>query len=779
MDRKTFLELLSRRVLFLDGAYGTEFFRYGIKEKFVEMLNIRAPHIVYEIHKFYVKAGVDLLLTNTFSANRIKLDSFKAGDLVKRINLEAVKIAKRASTSEQIIVGNISSTGMFIEPLGNISFDKAYTIFKEQAGILLNAGVDAILIETISDLKELKAAILAVRDISEEIPLIACMTFEKNGVSITGTSVEIFATILNDLDVDVVGINCTLEPEEMLFVFSKLAKYSKKPLCVKPNAGKPIFKRGILSYRLSPERFSRYMEEFVRMGANIVGGCCGTGPEHIKAMIERIGFTKPQKRKILVEEFLSSRTILKSTEPFLIIGERINVSGKKKFQNEIKEMNFQRALELATKQEQEGATAIDVNFGIESILSKEHFANFTKELDKISTIPVSFDIQTFEFLETALKEYVGRPLINSAFSNRKHLEKRLELIKKYGGLLVVLLMDKEVPESAEERLNLALRSVDIIKEHSISLSRIYFDPIVLPAGAGNDYHVTLKTIQLLSKKGLKTIIGLSNLTFGMKNRESMNAAFLALAVEYGANAAIMNPSENVTMSVLSGILMLNGKELIAEEIKLPENSLVYYIVNGKKEMLMEFVKNKLKNTSPIEISQNFLAEAMNKIGELYATGKIYLPQLMLASETVKPVFEYLNLLIEKTGTQKLGTVMLATVQNDIHDIGKNIVATILKSVGFEVIDIGKDVPVEEIIKHVVKFKPDILGLSAMMTTTVGHIKEIVEKLKKSKVETFVIAGGASMNEFLAREFGCYYAKNAIEAVKLCKSLISKKTKPKA
>jgi 5-methyltetrahydrofolate--homocysteine methyltransferase len=765
--------MLNERIYFLDGAYGTEFFKKGFKGV-IETLNITDKEMVFDLQKAYVDAGVDFLLTNTFSANRLKLKSLKVSYNIKDINYNAVKIAKQAAGQKNVyVLGDISSTGFLINPLGEVSFDEAYDVFKEQGEILLNAGVDGFIIETMSDLKELKAAILALRDLSQDIPIIAQMTFEENSKAVTGTSVEIFATLLNDLDVDVIGINCTLEPEKLLSVFRKLAKYSKKPISVEPNAGKPKLQRdGSIVYKTSPEKFAIYMEDFVEEGANIVGGCCGTSPEHIRLMVEFLKNRKPKIRKIIAEEFVSSRTKLQKISPFLIIGERINAAGKKKFQEKIKNKDFSKIVELSSMQEQEGAHVLDVNLGIEKLLDKSHFSLVVNTLDKIGSLPLSLDIQEFEFMEEALKEYVGRPIINSSTAKKEKLDNAIYLLKRYGGMLVLLTMKDKIPETAKERFEIAKEAVEYLEKNGIERNRILVDPLVLPVGAKKDPKVTVETIELLSKEGLMTSIGLSNLSFGMPNREALNSSFLTLCIDKGLSAAILNTSEKCTMNAIFGTLVLKGKELAKQEI-LKEDPLVEMILKKKDKELKQEIERLLEEYSPLQISQNILSKAMEHIGELYSKGVIYLPHLILAAETVTPVFEYLNSLLEKNDKQKIGTIIVATVEGDVHDIGKKIVATLFKSSGFNVIDLGKDVPASKILEEVKKHKPDILGLSAMMTTTIGRIKEVKDLLEKEGVKIPIIAGGASLNKEIAENFGVYYAKNASEGLKLSKKILKR------
>ncbi|WP_323128256.1 homocysteine S-methyltransferase family protein [Thermosipho ferrireducens] len=771
LTRKEFLGLLNERIHYLDGAYGTEFFRSGFKGV-IEILNIENKEMVYSLQKAYVEAGVDFLLTNTFSANRLKLETLKVNYDLRDINYNAVKIAKMAAANKNVyILGDISSTGHFIKPFGEISFNEAYDVFKEQSEILLNAGVDGFIIETISDLKELKAAILAIRDLDDDIPIIAHMTFNKNGVSVTGTSVEIFVTLLNDLDVDVIGTNCTLAPEELVPVFKKISEYSKKPVSVEPNAGKPRLQRdGSVIYKVSRERFAICMEDFIEMGSNIIGGCCGTSPDHIKFMIEFLGKVKSKKRNILLKEFVSSRTKIKSTEPFLIIGEKINASGKKNFQRKIREKNTEKIVELAITQEQEGAHVLDVNLGIEKLLESSHFTTVINELDKVSSLPLSLDIQQYEFMEEALKEYVGRPIINSSTCKTEQLDKAIYLLKRYGGILILLTMKDKIPKTAKERAEIAKNAIKYLEKNGINKERVFVDPLVLPIGAKKDPYVTIEAINILSRSGINTSIGLSNLSFGMPNREALNSAFLALCINEGLSAAILNTSERSTMNVIFGSLMLKGIE-ITEKKKFFENPIVNMILKKKETDLKREIEKLLEDYSPLQISQDILSKAMEYVGELYSKGEIHLPELILAAETVSPIFEFLNSLIEEKDNKQITTILLATVEGDVHDIGKKIVGTVLKSAGFNIIDLGKDVPANVILSAIKKYNPDILGLSAMMTTTIGKIKEVKDLLKNENIKIPIIAGGASMNGEIAKKFGVFYAKNASDALKLVKKLL--------
>lgn len=790
MNRKEFLNYLETRPLILDGSYGAQFFKRGYGDFIAEELNLKKSEVVYNLQKEYVDAGCDILLTNTFSANRLKLVSHGLENQIEEINRQAVMIARKAAGSRTLIFGDISSTGEYPQPVGNASSEEIYNTFFEQASLLDQNGVDGFIIETMTDLKETKLAVMAVRDVNEEKPLIVQMTFDINEEdiprSVTGTPVSVFANLMDDMDVDVVGVNCSLGPKEMYDVFSVLRKYTKKPLSIEPNAGDPFLENGRLFYKMTADEFSVYSADIVMEGAGIIGGCCGTGPEHISALRNLIeknpSFTYEESRARangtyktdLDEVFFSSRTKLIGLSPFMPIGERINPASRKKFQEEIVSMDYHRMISIAKEQEDEGAKLLDLNLGIEKILNQEHFNKAVIELDKISSNPISFDIQTTKYLYRALDEYAGRPLINSARVTEKSIERKAEILKRHGGLVILLAMGRKIPKTAEERVQIILDGVEKFKELGIDKNRIIADPLVLSLGAGNDPEVTLKTVRGLSDLGIKTTMGLSNLSFGMPLRSGINASFLSRAMERGLTSAIMNTGDNELFSVMQGSLSLKGEKYENDEKINTDSEITEYLLNGQTEKIEQVISDELKTKTPLEISQNILGAAMNEIGVLYGRKEIHLPQLILAAETSKPVFERLNELSGRT-IKSIGKVIVATVEGDVHDIGKKIVGTVLSSGGFEVMDIGKDCKAEDILEAVKREKPDILGLSAMMTTTVGRVQEVKMLLNENALPVKLISGGASMNKKLAEDFGCDgYSKDATGALDLCKDLVKKR-----
>ena len=774
MKRKTFLSSLENRCLLLDGSYGVQLLMRGYRDSPAETYNVRQPEVVATLQREYVACGVDLLSTNTFNSNPRKLKTLGFGEDFERFNRAGVRIAKEAARDKARVFGNMSATGEFVFPLGGYTFDEAVETFRRQAAILYEEGVEGFLLETFSDIKELKAAIMAVRKVTADLPLIVNMTFEADGRSITGTSAESYAVSIQDLDVDVIGINCTLAPAQSLRVFERLARVCQKPLCIQPNAGTPIYDGHRLSYDLSPESFAFYADDFIELGASIIGGCCGTGPEHIRLMRRALDQRRsPRAIDKDPKRYLSSRTVLTSIQPFLSIGERINPASRKSLQEQIQRKEWSQLLLEAQRQAEEGANAIDLNLGIEKTLDESAFSQVVCELDKRSSVPISFDIQTDKFLEVALREYPGRPLINSARVTPKSLENKIALLKRYGGTLILLAMGKEIPDTLEERVHIAFEGIRILEENGITKDRILVDPLVLSMASGKNPKVTLGIIAWLKEHGILTSIGLSNLSYGLPNRTGVNGAFLAQAIERGLSAAILNSGDEVIQKVLAGALSLEGLDEPGIRASTIEDPILAAMVSGNREALNALVEELLREHPPLTVSQQYLAKSMEELGQLYAKNEIYLPQLLLASDTAREIFDLVNQRLDPLLVFR-GRVLLATVEGDVHDIGKNIVGTVLRSGGFEVIDVGKDVAAEKIVFKAKETDPDIIGLSAMMTTTIGEIETVIRALRENGIDKPVIAGGASLNRELAKRFGCAgFAKDAVEGLELCKSLITR------
>ncbi len=778
MERGQFAELLRKRILILDGAYGTLFQKMGSGGMPGELLNLERPDIVRQAYKLYVEAGADILLANTFQANSLKLREFGVVERLEEINRLGVELALEAAKTRSdgpgpqgraLVFGDMTSTTHFPAPFGHASMQELEAVYAQQASALVRAGVDALILETMTDIKELKAAVYGIRRVDGAIPIVAHMTFDESGLSLTGTTVEIFAAVMQDLDVDVIGLNCSLGPDALLPIFKRLAESCSKPLCVEPNAGAPEFDGEKTSYRMGPEDFGRYVEDYADCGASIIGACCGSGPEHVAALCRMLGSRVARRKNGEQKTILASRNAAHDLREFCVIGERVNPASRPAFQAELEAGSLDTLLKDAQEQAEEGASVLDINFGVEKTLRPELIRAAVQALDKRSSLPLSLDIQTPELLEEALREYPGRALVNSSSCEADDLARKLALIKRYGGCLVLLAMARKIPDSAAERIQVVQKAMETIKAAGICRSRILVDPLVLSIGAGKDPQVTLETISELSCAGVLSTLGLSNLSFGMPDRSSINSAFLAQAIARGLSSAIMNPGDPVLMSVLKGALLIkNGRSTLkaASDIQDP---LVRALLSGKGKDVGRIVDEALLARSALEVSQDILGRAMEEIGLLYEKKRIFLPHLLFAAETAFPIFERLNAKVEG-GQSSRARVLLATVEGDVHDIGKNIIGTVLRSGGFEVIDIGKDVSPEAVVKVALELKPDIIGLSAMMTTTVGKVGETKALLSERGIACHVIAGGASMNPSLATRFDVGYSSNGSEALALCKSL---------
>ncbi len=769
--REKISRVLKEKVLLLDGAYGTELMkRAGLKDVPPEVLNIERPDVVESLHRDYVNAGSDVVITNTFGATPSKLSEYGLENRFEEIVRNAVRAAKRAAKGKAFVFGDAGPTGKLPFPVGDKPFDFFYENFRKLFEIMVEEGVDGIILETFSDIAELKAAVLAARDASKDIFLVAHLTFDENGRTLTGTDPMNFVLTFEDLDVDALGINCTLGPEELLPIFQELSKYTDKFLTVEPNAGMPIVEHGETIYPVGPDEFSVHVDSYWEAGANIIGGCCGTTPEHIRKMRRQLGDRHPIERERRRIFALSSPTTIVSFEKFVVIGERINPAGRKKLRKAMENGDLEYVVSDGRKQKDAGAEVLDVNFGIEQLVDEDFMEKVIYSLSYSVGTPISIDVQTVKKLERLVRSYPGRPLINS-FRPVEEEMKKLEVLKKYGGSVVLLSMEEEVPESYEDRLKAFEKGLDILLSNGIEKHRIIVDPIVLAMGAGGNPRDTLRFIEHLSKNGFKTTLGLSNLSFGLPDRSHFNSSFLVMAVDRGLSSAIMNPLDEIVMKDLKSALVILGKaELPKKEVK-EKDEIVEMVLSGKSDELLEKTKEFLKELKePLLVVEKYLRPAMEKIGDMYDKGEIFLPQLILAAQTAKASFEYLEGLMKGEGKSEK-RVIIATVKGDVHDIGKNIVAAVMKSSGYDVLDLGKDVPSDVIVNEAEKKKPIAVALSAMMTTTAPRISEVVRLLRERGIDVPVLVGGASLSEKLAKELGAdFYAKDASQGVKILKEL---------
>ncbi len=765
MNRRELRKILKEKVLVLDGAYGTELSKRGYSDVPEEVV-LENPQVVKKLQEDYIRAGADVLLTCTFGANRIKLAKFGLDSEQKHIVSNAVEIARSASHGK-LIFGDIGPTGELPKPMGNMAFDDYFEVFTEIGQALLEKGVDAIIFETFTDILELKAAVFAIRELSKDVFLAAHLTFDENARTLTGTDPMNFVLTFNDLDVDAIGTNCSLGPQEILPVFEEIARYSDKFLIIEPDAGSPMLKDGKVTYPVGPEEFAFYVDSFWEAKANIIGSCCGSDPSYTAAISKRVGKRAPVVAEGKKVYAFSSPSNLVDFSDFIIIGERINPAGRKKLQQVMKDGNLSKIVKLASEQKKAGAATLDVNFGLEKLVSTNFMIEAITSISYTVGTPLSLDIQSMDALEAVMKRYPARPLVNSSRVEENEFRSKLELLKRYGGMLVVLAMEEGVPENFEERKKAIEKALKIAQEEDIDETRLIFDPIILAVGAGASPSETLKAIEYLSENGLKSVVGLSNISFGMPDRSYLNAAFLSTAVFKGLSAAILNPKDEIVMKSLNAALILNGKNL---ELNVSEaSSLVNTILEGNEKKLLETVEELLKSKAPLDVIEEDLKPAMDVVGEMYSSGKIFLPQLILAAQTAQKAFQKVQSLFKKGKSED--KFVIATVKGDVHDIGKNIVATILRSAGYDVVDLGRNVPTEKIVEAVLRERPVMLGLSAMMTTTVPKIKETIDALEEKNLKIPVIVGGASLNDEIARDFGAdFYAKNATDALQILEKI---------
>ncbi len=762
--RDEILKMLSERVLVIDGSFGVEVQRKaGTPFSTPEELNVLEPETVMSIHRDYISAGADIVLTNTFGGTPHKLSLSGVRDPALLV-AKGAELARKAAGEKVLVFGDIGPTGILPYPLGEGTFDLFYSEFRTQASILIGEGVDGILLETFSDILELKACVRAVRDLSEDVFLGVSMTFDQGGRTLTGTDPVNFALTFEDSDVDAIGMNCSLGPEEILPLFSEMASVSKKLLFVEPNAGLPVMIDGKVAYPVGPEEFSHYAQEFVKLGATMVGGCCGTGPDHIRAVSATERGSAPVKRDPHPKAVLTSPASVVDMDQFTIIGERINPAGRKKLREAMEKGDLALVMDEARQQVQAGAHVLDVNFGHEASVDRSFMEKVVLSICYNLGTPVSLDIQSPDILEAMIRIYPGRALVNSSTCKDEDLIPRLNMIKKHGGALVVLSMGKDVPHDVNGRIRNVRKALRKAEQLGIGPDRLIFDPIVLSLGAGYDPQATLDTIGKMKELKLRTCCGLSNLSIGLPNRGMLNASFLAMAVKRGLTSVIMNPLDETLRGILDASLMLDLRKATPKG-GASEQGLVKCLLDGDPAGALKIIDEAATAKGPLVVLEEILKPAMERIGILYSERKIYLPQLIQAAQTSKPCFDKLESLMPgSAGTKE--RFVIATVKGDIHDIGKNIVAAIVRSSGYEVIDLGRDVDTQRIVAAVKEHSPLALGLSAMMTTSAPGIEAVVNALIANGLKVPIIAGGASLNNDLVLKLGAdRYAKDAVDFAK--------------
>lgn len=789
-----FNELLqNREFVFLDGGMGTMLQARGLKPgASPEAMSIEAPDVLVGVHLEYLKAGADIIYTNTFGANRYKLT--ECGYSVDEAISAAVKNVRKAielSGKDALAALDIGPIGQLLEPTGSLTFDEAYDIFKEQIEAGVRAGVDLVVFETMSDLYELKAAVLAAKE-NSELHIICTMTFEENMRTFTGCSVPSMALTLEGLGVQAVGVNCSLGPDELYSVMEELSRWTTLPLIFKPNAGLPDPVTN--KYNVSPEEFAESMVKTVPLGVKIFGGCCGTTPDYIRATVNKLSHKQYTKQSPKIPAAVCSASDTVVIDQPRIIGERINPTGKKLFKAALLKGDIDYILGQAIEQIHAGADILDVNVGLPGVDEKQMMVTAVKAIQGVTDVPLQLDSTIPEVMEAALRYYNGKPIVNSVNGEEKSLSTVLPLVKKYGAAVVGLTLDENgIPKTADERFAIAERILNRALEYGIHREDVFIDCLTLTASA--EQEGVMETVRALhrvkTELGLKTVLGVSNISFGLPNRELVNCNFLAMALSNGLDLPIINPNvASMTGAVRAYKLLTaidkNSVEFISAyggdnsaskpaqaAVKASDMTLAYAIENGLKAEGARITEELLATVDSMEIVNEQLIPALDKAGEQFEKGKIFLPQLILSASVAQAAFEVIRRKMIESNSSPVckGKVVLATVKGDIHDIGKNIVKVLLENYGFEVIDLGKDVEYEAVLNAAVEHKVKLVGLSALMTTTLKSMEETIALLRANNVDCKIVVGGAVLTADYAEKIGAdFYAKDAKETVDIAKKV---------
>ncbi len=788
----TIREEIGKRILFFDGGMGTLLQEQGLQAgELPETWNLKNPEPIIQIHKAYLAAGADIILANTFGANR-----FKYGEDLEKIITAGVANAKKAvaeSGKKAYVALDIGSTGKLLKPMGTLNFEEAVGVFAEIIRVGEKAGADLILIETMSDTYELKAAVLAAKE-NSTLPIMATVIFDESKKMLTGASPQVVVSLLEGLGVDALGINCGLGPKQMKEIVKELLKYASIPVIVNPNAGLPRSENGKTVFDVGAEEFAEDMEEIVTMGAWFAGGCCGTTPAHIQAMVEKCKEITPVPITPKNYTFVTSySTAVELGGRPVIIGERINPTGKSKFKQALRDHNTDYILEEGVKQEDSGAHILDVNVGLPEIDEAAMMETIVYELQSIMPIPLQIDTTNMEAMERALRIYNGKPMINSVNGKAEIMEQVFPLVKKYGGVVVGLALDEDgIPDTTEGRLAIAEKIYQTGEKYGISRKDIVIDALVMTMSTNNESaKITLDTVKEITARAGKTVLGVSNISFGLPQRELINAAFFTMAMNNGLSAGIINPNAKAMRQAYDTFCVLGGYD--AQCMNYIENyavtdapnaaakpataklNLTDSIIKGLKDQAYRATEEELKTKEPMEIINGELVPALDVVGQGFEKGTMFLPQLLMSAEAAKAGFEAIRQYVQSHGEaqEKKATIVIATVKGDIHDIGKNIVKVLLENYGYEVIDLGKDVPPEKIVETVVDKHAPLVGLSALMTTTVVNMEESIKELHKEAPWCKIMVGGAVLTQEYADMIGAdFYGKDAMQSVYYAERLLN-------
>ncbi len=789
----TFTEKLKTGRVVLDGATGTLLQKAGLQlGELPEEWNIKRPEVIEEIHESYLKAGSDVISANTFGAN-----IFKFGERTEEIISSGVKIAKKAAArfENRFVALDIGPTGKLLKPLGELEFEEAVSCFKKTVSAGVKAGADLIIIETMNDIYEMKAALLAAKE-ECSLPVIVTCVFDESMQLLTGADPETVVAICEGLGADAVGLNCSLGPQKMIPAVEKFIKYASLPVAVQPNAGLPREENGVTFFDVTADEFANEMQKILSMGASIVGGCCGTTPEYIEKTARLAHALPPYeiKNKNLTVVSSNTHSVYFGGSPVLI-GERINPTGKKRLKEALREKDMAYILGEAVSQKEKGVHVLDVNVGLPEIDEKEMLSCVVREIQAVTDLPLQIDTSNAEAMEKALRVYNGKPLINSVNGKQEVMDEIFPLVKKYGGAVIALTLDEDgIPATAQGRIRIAQRIVREAQKYGIQKKNIIFDTLAMAVSADSSSgKVCIDSLKYIREEmGINTSLGVSNISFGLPNRDFINSTFFAMCLSNGLSAAIMNPNSQEMMKTYFSFCALSGndekcldyinfasaitaaeytqtdskKEKINEE-----KSLKYFVEKGIRKKAEEAAEEELKTKPAMEIINGEIIPALDEVGKLFENKKFFLPQLLMSAEAAAGAFEVIKKSMGSTANVKKLKIILATVKGDIHDIGKNIVKTILENYGFCVTDLGRDVQPEAVVQKAIELGADVVGLSALMTTTVKSMEDTIKLLNEKCPACKTVVGGAVLTEDYAKKIGAdKYAHDAMETVRFCEKL---------
>ena len=838
MTREDFITLSKDHILYLDGATGSNLVKAGMPSGVCpEQWILEHQDVMLQLQKDYVQAGTNILYAPTFTANRVKLAEYHLEKNMTSMIRDLVAISKKAAESTPghpvYVAGDLTMTGEQLKPMGKMDLETLIDIYKEQILCLVDAGADLLVVETMMSLAETRAALIAAKEVCD-LPVIATLTFEADGRTLFGTDAKTAAIVLESLGASAIGANCSTGPAQMESIISEMVSHTRIPVIAKPNAGLPFLdENGTTCYNMEAEEFAEEMEVLVNAGATILGGCCGTTPEFIRQIHERFGTDAKvaASRRPDGIRYLTSERITHSfglDDGFFVVGERINPTGKKALQAQLREGSVEKVIQFAEEQEACGAKVLDINMGMSGIDEKASMLRALEEVSGVTNLPLSLDSSYVEVLEAALRNYPGRALVNSVSLETEKFEKLLPIVAKYGAMFILLpLSDAGLPKDIEEKKEIIHKIYDRALSLGMCKEDIVVDGLVATVGANPKAALeTLETSRYCKENVFATICGLANIPFARPERSFVNTAFLTLAIQAGLTMAIANPSQELLMScALAADLLLNKEEAalryieyaggvrerreekeaeLAKKLALLENQgttaktgtagnaakeatadngpqinemqdkLKTAVLKGNRNGIVKITKEALESgEKPAELLNQVLLPAINQVGEFFDQGKYFLPQLIASAEAMKNSIEVLEPLLQTGGTgEEMPVVIIATVEGDIHDIGKNLVALMLKNHGFHVIDLGKDVPQAKILESAKEHHAEFIALSALMTTTMQRMREIVAAAKEEGITAKIIIGGAVITQEYADEIGADgYSKDAADAVKLAKSLM--------